>query len=206
MLNTYIKNVGSTQTLIGNNYGGHVEELDWNADYDGNQAKILVNTNSDGNRKIYHYTLDNADLANILNINSVKKPLEMRLKKDFKKKQAFRCKPQKYRIELAAPQVVPIAPAYLSEPSLSSNDSSSLIEMLQSSSPDSYLESPDSSEEFIVPIKLDDTPYDRYTFTPKRRNLTLKTHRTHRVFKRPKTSSSRRRKGSSHRRHKPSRR
>jgi hypothetical protein len=203
MLNTYIKNVGSTQTLIGNNHGAHIEEFDWNADYDGNQAKILVNTNSDGNRKIYHYTLDNADLADMLNINSVKKPLEMRLKKDFKKKQAFSCKPQ-YRIELAAPPVVPRAPAYLSEPSLSSNDSTSLIEMLQSSSPNSYLDSPASNEEFIVPIKLDQTSY---TFTPKRQNLALKTHRTHRVFKRPKTTSSiRRRRVTSHRRPKSSRR
>ena len=205
MLNTYIKNVGSTQTLIGNNYGAHVEELDWNADYDGNQAKILLNTNSDGHRKIYHYTLDNADLANMLNINSVKQPLEMRLKTDFKKKKAFRCKPQKYRIELAAPPIVQRAPAYLSEPSLSSSDSISLMEMLQSSSPNSYIDSPASNEEFIVPIKLDQTT--PYTFTPNRRNLRLKTHRTHRVFKRPKTTSSiRRRKVTSHRRSKSSRR
>jgi hypothetical protein len=197
--NTYIKNVGSTQTLIGNNCGAHVEELDWNADYDGNQAKILLNTNLDGNRKIYHYTLDNADLANMLNIHSVKHPLEMRLKKDFKKPKLFRYKPH-YRIELAPP---PRVPTYLSEPS---TDSSSLMEMLHSSSPHSYLSSPASNEEFIVPIKINQSPYEKYTMTPKRRNLTLKTHRTYRAFKKPKTTLSRTRRTYSLRRTKSARR
>ena len=31
--NTYIKNVGSTQTIIGNNCGNHVQEIDWNASH-----------------------------------------------------------------------------------------------------------------------------------------------------------------------------
>ena len=85
MLNTYIKNVGSTQTLMGNNCNPHIEELDWNANYDGNRAKVLINVNLDGNRKMYNYTLDNADLANMLNVNSVQIPLDKRLRMDFKK-------------------------------------------------------------------------------------------------------------------------
>ena len=195
MLNTYIKNVGSTQTLIGNNCGAHVQEMDWNADYDGNQAKILVNTNLDGNRKMFHYTLDNADLANMLNINSIKKPLDMRLKMDLKKPRVFRLKPRQYKIELAAPPLSPRAPAYLSEPELSSSDSSSLMEMLHSASPNSFLSSPASNEEYIVPVTI-----DRNTMTPKRRNFAIKTHRTHRVFKRPKTTSSMRRRTTTRRR------
>jgi hypothetical protein len=188
MLNTYIKNVGSTQTLIGNNCGAHVQEMDWNADYDGNQAKILVNTNLDGNRKMFHYTLDNADLANMLNIDSVKRPLDMRLKMDLKKPKVFRLKPRQYKIELTAPPLTPRAPAYLSEPEIS-NDSSALMEMLHSASPNSYLSSPASNEEFIVPVTIDrSTPY---MMTPKKRNFLVKTHKTHRVFKRPKTTSER---------------
>jgi len=199
MLNTYIKNCGSTPALMANNCNAHVEEYAINTNYDGNRAKVLINLNLDGNRKMYHYTLDNADLANMLNINSIQMPLDRRLKNDFKK----RHQPKQYRIELPTPQLVPREPLYLSQPSsFSSDDTSSLMELLQSSSPDSYLSSPDSNEEFIVPITLDHTPHDRYTFTPKKRNLTLKTHRTHRVFKRPKsrTSSSRRRRSKSSRR------
>lgn len=195
MLNTYIKNVGSTKTLVGNNCGAHVQEMDWNADYDGNQAKILVNTNLDGNRKMFHYTLDNADLANMLNINSIKKPLDMRLKMDLKKPRVFRLKPRQYKIELAAPPLAPRAPAYLSEPELSSSDASSLMEMLQSASPNSFLSSPASNEEYIVPVTI-----GRNTLTPKRRNFAIKTHRTHRVFKRPKTTSSMRRRTTTRRR------
>jgi hypothetical protein len=190
MLNTYIKNVGSTQTLIGNNCGAHVQEMDWNADYDGNQAKILVNTNLDGKRKMFHYTLDNADLANMLNIDSVKRPLDMRLKMDLKKPQVFRLKPRQYKIELSAPPLAPRAPAYVSEPAIS-NNSAALMEMLHSASPNSFLSSPASNEEYIVPVTIDrSTPY---MMTPKRHNFVAKTHRTHRVFKRPKTTSSIRR-------------
>jgi hypothetical protein len=197
MLNTYIKNVGSTQTLIGNNCGAHVQEMEWNADYDGNQAKILVNTNLDGKRKMVHYTLDNADLANMLNINSVKKPLDMRLKMDLKKPQVFRLKPRQYKIELAAPPLVPRAPAYLSQPSITSNDSAALMEMLHSASPNSFLSSPASNEEYIVPVTIDrSTPF---MMTPKK-------HKTHRVFKRPKTTSSIRRRTTTRRRSSSSRR
>ena len=181
--NTYIKNVGSTQTIIGNNCSNHVQEIDWNAKYDGDQAKILVKTNSDGRKNMYHYTLDNADLADMLNIDSVNTPIHIRLKKDFKKP----VKPIKYRIEMPTPKLIPRMPSYLSDSPLLSKDSLELLE------PDTFLSSPASNQEFIVPVTLDQAPYQKYTFTPKRRNLTLKTHRTHRVFKRPKSSRRRRR-------------
>jgi hypothetical protein len=56
-----------------------------------------------------------------------------------------------------------------------------------------FLSSPSQRDEFIVPITLHQNPYEKYTFTPKRRNLTLRKHNYHKVFKRPKSSSRRRR-------------
>jgi len=178
--NTFIKNIGSAQTIIGNNCGNHVEEINWNADYDGDKAKILVKTNSNGRENLYHYTLDNGDLANMLNVDSVNIPIHMRLKKDFKKP----VNPVRYRIEMPNSELAHrTAPSYLSDSSLLSS-----VDSMSPLSDSSFLSSPTSNQEFIVPVTLDQAPYERYTFTPKRRNLTLKTHKTHRVFKRAKTS------------------
>jgi hypothetical protein len=191
MLNTYIKNVGSTQTMIGNRCQNHMEQVNWDADYDGSEANILIRTNNDGNKHKYHFTLDNDDLANILNIDSVNMPIHKRLKADFKKP-VFRNDPNIYRIEL------PRSDMY-KKPTIS--EDSQLSELLNSSSPNSFLSSPSLNEEFVVPITINQPKqyenkdyYKKYTFTPRRRNLTLKTHKTHRVFKRHK--SSRRRKSS----------
>lgn len=195
MLNTYIKNIGSSQTIIGNSCQNHIEEMDWNADYDGDKAKILIRTNSDGDKQKYHFTLDNADLANLLKIDSVNMPIHKRLKSDFKK-QVFRHDPNLYRIEL--PTSESTESSYMSESPIS--DSSSLSELINSS-PNSFLSSPSPNDEFIVPVTLNQGPYTKYKFTPKKRNLTLKTHKTHRVFKRPKSSRRRssRRNSNSHR-------
>ena len=190
MLNTYIKNVGSTQTIIGNNCQNHVEKIDWNADYDGDKAKILVKTNSDGDKEQYHLTLNNTDLANLFNIDSVNIPIHKRLKADFKKP-VFRNKPKIYRIELPSPEFEPRTPSYISEDSEPSirDDYDSFSELLNSS-PSSFLPSPATDDEFIAPITINPGPYKKYKFTPKKRNLTLRTHRTYRVFKRPKSYRS----------------
>ena len=130
MLNTYIKNKGTTQTLVhNNNNNNNFNELNWDADYDGNQANIVVTTNSDGRQQQYDIQLDNEDLANILNIPSINMPIDKRLKMDFGQEQPSFS--NKYQIELP-------------------EDSSNLI--------NSYLSSPLPDEELIVPIRIDENP------------------------------------------------
>jgi hypothetical protein len=185
MLNTYIKNVGSTKTIIGNRCQNHVEKIDWNANYDGDRAKVLVNMNSDGNKERYHLTLDNADLANLLNIDSVNMPIHKRLKADFKKPL---CQPNIYRIELPTPELQARAPSYISESSYpTSSDTSYSFSELLNSSPDSFLSSPSPEDEFVVPVTLNPGPRKKYTLTPKKHNLTLKRHKTHRIYKKPRS-------------------
>jgi hypothetical protein len=87
MLDTYIKNKGITKTIIHNNNHHNVNEISWDADYDGNMANLNVALNQDGRREKINIQLDNNDLASILNIPSVKGPLEERLERDFIKKQ-----------------------------------------------------------------------------------------------------------------------
>ena len=69
MLNTFIKNTGTTKTIIHNNNKNNVNEIKWDADYDGSEANISLKLTNNGEREKYHFSLDNNDLANILNIN-----------------------------------------------------------------------------------------------------------------------------------------
>lgn len=88
MLDTYIKNKGITKTIIHNNSDvAKVNEIKWDADYDGNMAHLNFDVNNDGRREIFNIQLDNNDLASILNIPTVQGSLEDRLERDFIRKQ-----------------------------------------------------------------------------------------------------------------------
>ena len=58
MLNTYIKNRGTTKTIVHNNNSNHINQMNWDADYDGDVANISVNTNTDGIREHFDIMLD----------------------------------------------------------------------------------------------------------------------------------------------------
>jgi len=88
MLDTYIKNKGITKTIIHNNSNvAKVNEIQWDADYDGNMAHLNVDINEDGRREKFNLQMDNDDIAAILNIPSMKGSLEDRLERDFIRKQ-----------------------------------------------------------------------------------------------------------------------
>ena len=83
MLDTYMKNKGTTKTIFHNNDTNIVKKYDWDIDYDGDKAKISIDTNQNGKPGHYDLEFDNNDLANIFKINSVKKPINERLLDDF---------------------------------------------------------------------------------------------------------------------------
>jgi hypothetical protein len=80
---TYIKNKGVTQTVFSNNNHKLRNEIKWNAAYDGDHANIKVDLNDNGKKNKYRMQLNNQDLANLLSIPAVNKPLESRLQQDF---------------------------------------------------------------------------------------------------------------------------
>lgn len=86
MQNTYIKNRGLTQTFIHDNNRNSFNEMNWDADYDGELANINVSSNTNGNKELYNISLDNNDLVKILTMPSINMPLEKRLKMDFNKR------------------------------------------------------------------------------------------------------------------------
>jgi len=84
MTTTYIRNKGITETFFQN--GKHQHELNkvkWDADYNGDLANLKVNINNNGKKKKVQMQFTNEDLAAILSIPAVNKPLEQRLQDDF---------------------------------------------------------------------------------------------------------------------------
>jgi hypothetical protein len=182
MLNTYIKNKGITQTILHNNNRNHINQINWEADYDGDMANIYVDTNKDGKRKHFDISLNNEDLANLLNIESVDMPIEQRLQYDFNDQSYIK---EPYYIELPEHRRKPI----FIKDKLSSH---TIDNLLSDNLLSNNISSPLSNEEFIVPLTIDKKTKGKYTLTPRRKHKKPKTHITHRVYKKHKSNSSRR--------------
>jgi hypothetical protein len=80
-----ISNRGITQTTTYNNCNYDINQIEWNADYNGNTANIDIDYDENGKKKHLNFILNNDDLAEIFNIPSVNDSLDRRLKNDFKK-------------------------------------------------------------------------------------------------------------------------
>jgi len=181
MLNTYIKNRGLTQTIIHKNNQNQFNEINWDADYDGNNANISVTSNKNGRQNNFNISLDNQDLANILNVPSINMPLHKRLQMDFEKP-IFKHDPSMYQIQLPHANMN----KQMLEESSSVKPSVASIEELFHKN---HLSSPLSNEELIIPLTIDGKSQDNYTFTPKRHHKHKKTHKTYRVYKKIKSDS-----------------
>ena len=154
MLNTFIKNRGTTKTIIHNNNHNHISSLDWDADYDGDVAHIALEANNNGKREHLDISLDNDDLANLLNMQTVNIPIDKRLKMDFQE-------------------------SYMDEPLI--------LELPKKQFKRTHISSPSPNEELIIPLKIDKTT-GKYTFTPRKKHRRRKTHITHKVYKKPKST------------------
>jgi hypothetical protein len=179
MLNTYIKKQGITQTIVHDNDHNHFNQVNWDADYDGNTANISVNSNTDGKRDKFNISLDNEDLANILNIPSVNMPIHKRLKIDFQKPSY---KPEHhYFVELPTPR---LPTPRLITPELEPKKPKILEEIINSG-----ITSPATNEEFIVPLTIDKRTIDDFILTSRKKHIRRKSHVTHKIYKKPKSRS-----------------
>jgi len=175
MLNTYVKNRGITQTIINNNNRQQFNQIDWDADYDGENANISLTSNTDGNKKHVDIKLDNDDLAKMISIPSTNIPIDKRLQMDFNSS-TFRQEPMFFRIEMPnikTPHMSP--PTYIPE----------------ISKPTTYLSSPLPDEELIVPISIGKNFTDKISFKKQ-----PKTHKTYKVYKKLKSHSIRKKSNS----------
>ena len=201
MLNTYIKNRGFTKTIIHNSKSkkksnNTVNELKWDADYDGDLANISFTSNTNGHKKHFDISLDNNDLENILNVPSVDMPIHQRLQMDFSEPRVAAVQqPIIYKIEIPqieTPKLLPIEPNFKNkyEPDLED-----LKQILSSSKPKRYLSTPLSDEELFFPMSI-----NKRTFNSTMRNhKRSKSHKTYRVYKKHKSSTHSKSHGKSYR-------
>ena len=80
---TYIKTMGSAKAYIQRGMQRDAKEVNWDVDYNGDNADIDLDIGTNGETTHYKAVLSNEDLANLLNIPSVNEPLENRLQNDF---------------------------------------------------------------------------------------------------------------------------
>jgi hypothetical protein len=80
---TYIKTMGSAKAYIQRGMQRDAKEVNWDVDYNGDNADIDLDIGNNGEMTHYRAVLSNEDLANLLNIPSVNEPLENRLQNDF---------------------------------------------------------------------------------------------------------------------------
>jgi len=170
MLNTYIKNRGMTQTIIIDNNNNQINQLNWEADYDGDVANISIDTDTNGKSNHYDIKLDNNDLDNILNVESVNIPIHKRLKMDFDEPR------EPHFIKL------PTHPQPIFE-----GPDTTTTEFI-----DRRVSSPKSND-YFVPLSIDTKRMKKYKLTPKKRHKPRKTHITYKLIKKPKSTSTRKR-------------
>jgi hypothetical protein len=191
MLDTYIKNRGTTKTIIHNNNHNNVKEMKWDADYDGDIAKLSLDLKNNGKTKHYNIKLDNYDLAKIFNIDSVNLPIDKRLKRDFKKVRMER-QPSIYDIyleDLNTPELV----EPMERPLLLNNDTNIMSfiddDLMKTAKPVySHISSP--QEELLIPLTIDKDSEKSYVLTPRKHHVKPRTHKTYRVYKHKKATSS----------------
>jgi hypothetical protein len=75
-------------------------------------------------------------------------------------------------------------------PTVSLDSDKSLENLLQLSSPDSHISSPLPGEELLIPLTIDDNSMQSYVLTPGKRHRRPRTHKTHRVYKHPRVTTS----------------
>lgn len=201
MLNTFVKNQGITKTIIHNNNENYYNEIDWDADYDGEVAKVSFNINDNGIKEHYHAKMNNDELAEILNIPSISAPIDKRLYNDFLGKKPKRVdqhnmvliykKPKKIRKQVTFMDSID------SMDSANSFDPSKIIDTLELMKPkqdDKYthISSPIPDESLIYPLQL----YNTKNHTRRRRHkrnhsISRKSNVSNKSNKSSKTNRSR---------------
>jgi len=90
MLDTFIKNKGITKTIIHKNNKNYYNKVNWDADYDGENATLSLDIDNDGRKEHMEMKMNNDELAEILNIPSENSSLDKRLYNDFLSKRPRR--------------------------------------------------------------------------------------------------------------------
>jgi len=183
MLDTYIKNRGTTQTFIHNNNYNSVNEMKWDEDYDGETANLSLDIrDNNNNNKHINLKMNNNELSELLNIPIVQQSIDKRLKNDFFSKRTI-CNPKFIQI-YQKPQSYhkQQKKVHFAEPNLELIDNYTPIKTPREKIY-THISSPLPNEELIYPLELKKKMTNRHYNTKPRSHITLKVNR------KPKTLS-----------------
>lgn len=173
MLDTYIKNRGSTKTIIHKNNHNTINEINWDADYDGQNVNLSLDLTENGKHGHYDVQLDNNDLARLLTIPSVNLPIHKRLERDF-------------QYNNTRPQLVD--PRMIEYESMMMSPQEEEQEEPFMKTPYTHISSPLPNEELLMPLAI------KSPHSLKKKSLRYnhkKHHKKHKTYKKTKSRSSR---------------
>lgn len=224
MLSTFIKNKGMSKTIIHNNNKNYYNEMEWDADYDGEQANISLDIDDNGSKGHIEMKMNNDEIAEILNIPTVSKTLDKRLRSDFLTRTSKPIEEDKIiQIHIKPKPILhnnyhAVKDTYEKHKKkvrFHSNDcddcernyNDELVESIEeilnpSNSTQKYthISSPTSQEQLLFPLTMINKSSHKNK-THRHHHRKPKTHVTHKIYRKPKTSSlrsSKKRSGRSH--------
>lgn len=181
----YINNKGFTKTILSetNKYDKKKirnckNEVTWDADYNGKDANIFININNDGVIDKYKIQLNNEDIAQLLNIQSVPINLENRLHSDF---EDLKILSRPKLVELPIEDFKTLSRPKLLELPIEDSFQPSIY---------THLSSPLPNEEFIVPIPLNESIKKLNSYSNKiNKSNKLRKYKSRKIYKKPNSLS-----------------
>jgi hypothetical protein len=169
MLNTFIKSKGATKTIIHKNNKNYSNELNWDADYDGEKANISLNMDENGKKKHMEIKMNSDELAEIFNIPSDNTMLDKRLYNDFLSK---RPKKEYKIIELPKDSYE----KYKKMVHFADDNDINDVNIANDDNIYTHISSPEPDQEIILPLVIKD-------LKRRKRNRSHKKVRSHNTFK-----------------------
>jgi len=204
MLDTFIKNKGITKTIIHNNNKNYYNEVNWDADYDGEKANISLDIDENGKKGHVEMKMNNDELAELLNIPSENSMLDKRLYRDFLSKRSRR---DNNMIEIEMPKqyddnIIPKSILYRqprAKDSLIHEKNNKRVHFQNEQHYEetlplenemgkniyTHVSSPAPQEEILIPLVINDTKTRKH-----RHHRRPKTHVTYKVYRKNKHSLS----------------
>jgi hypothetical protein len=179
MNNTLVLNSGSTQSVLINNGKAKTSGVKWNANYNGDIAKVDLKLNKNGREKQFKVEMSNDELENLADMlvapKPVNKPIHNRLLEDFDENNMFS------NMESSMPMIIELDNIKPYSQRLESHKPSNFL---------THISSPTSFEDLIIPFNQNlNKTSSRMRMSKSHRKKRPKTYRLIKVkkHKRPKT-------------------
>jgi len=182
MLDTFIKNKGITKTVFHKNNKNYYNEVNWDADYDGENANLSLDIDDNGTKGHVEMNMNNDELAELLNIPSENNTLDKRLYRDFLSKRPK----HDYKI-VEIHHDIPKSILHNDSYSLLKNKKNVHFKNENGMDDDYYthISSPEPQEELFIPLILNETKTRKH-----KKHKKPKTHVTYKVYRKHRRSPS----------------